>query len=164
MAIEWLKSWVVRDAPRGGEGYRDGDGARKENHIKNYDIWNKWKKRLNKSRQSAWFQEGEIWWTSIGCNIGCEIDGKSDRFSRPVLIMKWVSKNSFIGMPLTGTTKDNPGHHQCENESGSIILEQIRFYSAQRLLEKKGEMQSDEFEKIINAFVKYILSQKQKRT
>jgi hypothetical protein len=31
---------------------------------------------------------GDIWWASIGENVGSEINGKSRLFSRPVIIFK----------------------------------------------------------------------------
>ena len=37
----------------------------------------------------------------MGENVGIEINGKGKRFLRPVLILKKLSKNGFLGVPLT---------------------------------------------------------------
>lgn len=53
---------------------------------------------LRDERPSKLFNEGEIWWCSIGMNIGVEIYGKGGRFTRPVLIFKKFTANSFLGV------------------------------------------------------------------
>jgi len=47
-------------------------------YKKDFDTWNEKKKLINsQSIDSDFFVlEGEIWWTSIGINIGHEINGK----------------------------------------------------------------------------------------
>ena len=73
---------------------------------KDFDIWNKQKKLLNiRNITNLYFSERQIWWCSIGCNIGSEIDGKHINFERPVLILKKVNKAQFIGIPLTSKKK-----------------------------------------------------------
>lgn len=54
------------------------------------------------------FNEREIWWCSIGENIGFEGDGKNDMFERPVLILKKYNAEVFFGAPLTTSTKEHP--------------------------------------------------------
>jgi mRNA interferase MazF len=58
------------------------------------------------------FQEREVWWCNIGVNIGDEEDGKSEFFSRPVLIIHKFNKKVFWGIPLTAQVKDNPNYHK----------------------------------------------------
>ncbi len=75
---------------------------------KDFNTWNKKKKVLddNKIKYSFFYHEREIWWTSIGLNIGVETDGKNDSFERPVLIIKKFNKDMFWGIPLTSHKKE----------------------------------------------------------
>lgn len=52
------------------------------------------------------FKEREVWWCSIGMNIGVEIYGKGKKFTRPVLIFRKFNKDSFLGIPFTSQPKD----------------------------------------------------------
>ena len=46
-------------------------------HQKKFDLWNIKKKEINKKEKEIQFREREIWWISIGVNIGFEQDGKN---------------------------------------------------------------------------------------
>lgn len=45
--------------------------------MKNYDQWNNLKKQLEERKEMPSFHEGDVWWCSLGVNIGQEIDGKN---------------------------------------------------------------------------------------
>ena len=47
------------------------------------------------------FNERDIWWCSIGVNVGYEVNGKNGPFERPVLIIKKYNNDMFFGLPLT---------------------------------------------------------------
>jgi mRNA interferase MazF len=51
------------------------------------------------------FREREIWWCSVGENVGMEISGKGAFFRRPVLVLRKLDAFTFIGAPLTRTTR-----------------------------------------------------------
>ena len=55
-----------------------------------FDDWNIIKKDVHSSdkNKSLFFNEKEVWWVTIGINIGLEIYGKGSSFTRPVLILK----------------------------------------------------------------------------
>ncbi|MEK9183120.1 MAG: hypothetical protein AAB849_01275 [Patescibacteria group bacterium] len=46
--------------------------------------WTKIKIRIHISERVIYFREGEIWWASLGINIGHEQDGKNQNFERPI--------------------------------------------------------------------------------
>lgn len=48
--------------------------------MKNFDEWNIIKKQIEKTDKIVEFSETEIWWTSIGLNIGDEEDGKNEKY------------------------------------------------------------------------------------
>ena len=74
---------------------------------KDFDSWNEKKKKLDSSNKKFLFKEGDIWWCSVGVNIGKESCGKGRNFLRPVLVLKKLSNHGFIGIPLTTKLSTN---------------------------------------------------------
>jgi hypothetical protein len=52
---------------------------------KDFDRWNKTKKKLNAEIEPLYFREGEIWWVHLGVNVGYEIDGKKEKDRKSVV-------------------------------------------------------------------------------
>jgi hypothetical protein len=65
-----------------------------DSHDRFYN-WIKLKESLHKEKLRPYFKEREIWWTSIGFNVGDEQHGNNDIFERPVLVIKKFNKNIF---------------------------------------------------------------------
>jgi mRNA interferase MazF len=61
---------------------------------------------LEKKNVRPSFKEGELWWCSIGMNIGVEIFGKGADCARPVVIFKKFNADSLLGIPLTTKPKE----------------------------------------------------------
>lgn len=57
--------------------------------------WGILKSRLSQKDKHILFKEGQIWWCHLGMNLGEEEYGKGPNFTRPVLILKKFSKNSW---------------------------------------------------------------------
>lgn len=72
---------------------------------KNFDKWNEIKKKLDVSERSVEFNEREIWWCSIGINVGSEQHSQTEDFSRPVLVIRKFTRDIFWGIPLTTRIK-----------------------------------------------------------
>lgn len=73
-----------------------------EKYIKQFDLWNKNKKKINNlNSRPKRFKKGEIWWVACGINVGTVIDGKGNFFLRPFLIIKKNDNKSAICLPLT---------------------------------------------------------------
>ncbi len=72
---------------------------------KDFDNWNLKKKSLEGRDKKFLFNESEVWWCSVGLNVSVESCGKGAEFQRPVLVLKKLSKNSFIGIPLSTQEK-----------------------------------------------------------
>jgi mRNA-degrading endonuclease toxin of MazEF toxin-antitoxin module len=105
-----------------------------KNESSLFDNWNEKKKFVEKV-SSPIFHEREVWWCSLGKNIGSEEDGKGDGFERPVYVFKKYNSEIFLGIPLTSKYKENKYHYRInENESSTIILSQIKLMSGKRLL------------------------------
>ena len=116
--------------------------------MKDFDGWNEEKKNINSQKERLYFRESEIWWVSIGVNIGYETDGKSDSFSRPVLIVKKYNKFSFLAVPLTSKNKQGKYYFEIGDVDGKqamAILSQLRNIDSLRLINKIGSVNSDIF-------------------
>jgi len=127
--------------------------------MKNYSSWNKRKSQLEeKSIDGIYFREREIWWCSVGINIGDEEDGKNDDFERPVLIIKKFNKNIFFGIPLSSQEKENKYYIKLayENGKGQAMISQMRLFSSKRILRRITALSESEFIKIINEFKKIL--------
>ena len=76
--------------------------------MKNYLGWHKKKDELEARSIVPNFREGDIWWCSLGLNLGYEEDGKNENFERPVVVIKKFNKDIFIGLPLSSVVKIGP--------------------------------------------------------
>ena len=96
------------------------------------------------------FGAGEIWWCQIGVNVGDEEDGKGDKFMRPVLIFRKLSKNIFLGVPLSSKLKESYLYCNFEfkNNKQSAIIGQVRVFDSKRLGDRMGKLNKHEFNKI----------------
>lgn len=66
---------------------------------KRFSEWIGLKEKLHKAGKLPKIKEGDIWWCSIGENVGVEINGKSEFFSRPVLVLKKTESFWLHGYP-----------------------------------------------------------------
>ncbi len=128
-----------------------------EELLKKFTTWIKLKVRLNMKEEDTLptFREGEVWWASIGMNIGYEQYGKHANFERPILILRKFNKHMFLAIPMTSKDKDTPYHikfdyrkYAKERDSdgnllyvehrGIIVMSQLKNMSTKRLLRKVG--------------------------
>jgi mRNA interferase MazF len=89
-------------------------------YVKEFDRWNEKKKWTNSKAvdRNLFIHEREVWWCSVGVNIGVEIDGKNEDFERPVLLVKKFNGLMFWGIPLTSKAKENPYIVKVEHSKG----------------------------------------------
>jgi mRNA interferase MazF len=124
--------------------------------MKKFDEWNIVKKNTENQNFTLTVKPREIYWVKIGINIGNEEFGKDADFTRPVIIIRRLTKDLFIGIPITTTLKDNDYFHQFSYtnktrgiiENSAMIL-QLRTYSVKRVLNKIGKINTEDFKKII---------------
>jgi len=123
---------------------------------KDFESWNIVKQKLDSNHQPPFFKEREIWWCSIGINIGFEIYGKGVIMTRPVLILKKFSHTTFLSIPLTSKAKE--GKPFCipfsyKGKDGSVLLDQIRTMDSRRLAQRMGRITENQFETIKQALI-----------
>ena len=101
---------------------------------KDFDGWIRLKKKLHFCGSLPRIKEGDIWWCSCGENVGVEINGKNELFSRPVLVYKKLSRFGFVGIPLTSQVKYGSWYVEFDfkGKRQTAVLAQIRTFSVSR--------------------------------
>ncbi len=120
---------------------------------------------LLEDKHIPYFHEKEIWWCSIGSNIGFEQEGKNSNFERPVFIIKKFNRHMMWVLPLTSKIKITPYHFPVsyKGKQSTVILSQLRTISSKRLLRKVGKISDKDFKDVrerVAAFIKNDLSPK----
>lgn len=105
--------------------------------------WAKLKPRIHFSsiEPTVFFRERQIWWASIGQNIGSEENGKHGNFERPVIIFKKFNPQTFLALPVSTTGKEGAHRLMFKGVSGKrfiVNLSQMRVLSSKRLLRLVG--------------------------
>lgn len=115
---------------------------------KDFDKWNEVKKHIDFRDVGPFCNTREIWWCSLGLNVGSEEDGKNDLYERPVLVIKVFNRHILRAVPLTGRQKDDEYHVgiSYNGRSGSVILSQMKTISSKRLSRKLCRLDKKQFE------------------
>lgn len=119
--------------------------------MKKFDEWNEVKKQLNNKNNTIHFKEREVYWASVGENVGFEQNGKGADFSRPVLIIKKLNNHLFFGVPLSTQSKNGSFFFTFEllpNQISTALLVQVKVYDVKRLDQKIGMINKNDFEKL----------------
>ncbi|MEI6022372.1 MAG: type II toxin-antitoxin system PemK/MazF family toxin [bacterium] len=117
---------------------------------KDFDSWNSIKQDIEKNKKSLYANQREVWWCSIGINVGSESCGKNELFERPVLILKVIQKELLLVVPLSTKDKDSKYHIDISfSDTKSFAqLEHIKTISSKRLSRKVGRIPKPMFEKV----------------
>ena len=124
--------------------------------IKSFFPWHNKKECIDRKNKRIYFHEREIWWCSIGVNVGFEQDGKGKDFARPVLIFKKFNKEIFWALPLSTIIKSNKFYYPLnlgDNINRCVILSQIRLLDGKRLLDKAGIINNETYKNIQKAVI-----------
>ena len=124
-------------------------------YKKDFDRWNEKKKKMDQRVMGnpLFVSAREVWWCSVGVNVGSEIDGKNENFERPILVVRIFSQDGFLGIPLTSKDK---GHRYavpvCHEKGMSFAnTSQLRLFSKKRMLRKIGMVEMGDFKKVLVA-------------
>ena len=109
--------------------------------MNKYDEWNEIKKQTSIKDRKLGIKPREIFWVKIGQNLGSEEYGKDKDFTRPVVIVRKLTHDLFVGIPLTSSLKDNDYFHKFSYTNNT--------FSIKRVLNKIGMVNKEDFEKII---------------
>jgi len=119
---------------------------------KDFDKWNIEKKKIQEENfLDVFFHEREIWWCSLGLNIGYEQDGSKDNYRRPVLILKGLSIQTCLIVPLTTSIHLHllrPSIGLVNGKEAKALISQIRVIDKRRLVSKIGYIDQKTFSEI----------------
>ncbi|HAO64392.1 TPA: hypothetical protein DCQ44_00220, partial [Candidatus Taylorbacteria bacterium] len=91
--------------------------------------WIRLKEKIHNIKSEApLVSERELWWIIFGENVGSEINGKNDRFSRPGLILKKLSHHFYLVVPSTTQKREGSWYVPIlyANKDMYLCLHQIR--------------------------------------
>jgi mRNA-degrading endonuclease toxin of MazEF toxin-antitoxin module len=117
---------------------------------KNFDRWNAKKKRINHSAFIDYVNEREVWWCTLGVNVGSEQDGSADLFERPILVVRKFNKDTVLVVPLTSSPRRTP-YHIAVRHAGmefAAVISQLRLIS-KRLARKIYQMDDGLFKDVL---------------
>lgn len=133
-----------------------------KNENQQFNNWIKVKKKVHFKNKIPQIAEGEVWWCSMGKNVGIEINGKSETFSRPAIIFKKLSRLGFLAIPLS--TQPHRGDwyvpFKFRGKDEIAVLSQIKIMSVARLYTRLGQIDETDFEKVQQGFAKLYLGKK----
>ncbi len=127
---------------------------------KEFDKWIQKKKDCHfRPKNPPLFKERDIWWISVGVNVGFEEDGKHDNFVRPVLIIKKFNRELFLGVPMSTKLKDNKYYIpvSVKKQTVSVMISQLRVFSSKRIWNKLAELDEGDFFRVLEEVSKFFI-------
>lgn len=133
-----------------------------------FNKWNEFKKNLQKSERSVYAYPREVWWCSLGINLGSETNGKNENFERPVLVVRVYNKEMMLVIPLTSREKQDKFHFSIpvrsvdsitgieETKNAYVKLTQARVISSKRLARKIDTIPEEFFDGVREALKDFI--------
>jgi len=121
---------------------------------KDFDAWNVKKKETDARTDAPFCHTRELWWCSLGVNVGAEQDGSGSDYRRPVLILKGLSITTSLIIPLTTSSRRHPlrpSVGKVDGKDACALLSQMRVIDTKRLVRKIGYLDKRTFRDIRNA-------------
>lgn len=126
-------------------------------YINLIQIWCRLKIVLWGKQSKTIFKHGDIWWCSLGMNIGEEMFGKGEKFTRPILIFRKFTGNSFLGLPIIKQEKQGTWYVEItiHKERRWVMLNQARVLDKKRLTNRMGALDDNDFQKVKKKFIEF---------
>ena len=107
-------------------------------YTKDFDSWNPVKKGINEKEKSHKVRAGEMRWCSLGVNVGSEIDGKGNTFTRPVIIISIAGPDLAFVVPCSTKLHERAGYIQIQlkNKKVSACVHQVKIVSTKRIYDR----------------------------
>ena len=108
--------------------------------------WIEVKIELDRTNKGIYFKEGQIWWVSLGQNIGVESNGKHKYFERPTIVIKKFNRDCFWAVAVSGKTKKGEYYYKFDFRGKNLFvnLSQLRILSCKRMLRLAGNIDNNE--------------------
>jgi len=124
---------------------------------KNFDVWNGAKKVIESKESGAFCHAREVWWCSLGVNVGFEQDGTGKAFDRPVVVIRGFNDRIFFAAALTGRKRTGRYYFPIgtiDGREASVILSQVRLIDSKRLIKKVATLDEEIFSSLKMAMQK----------
>lgn len=118
---------------------------------KDYSTWHLEKTDVQSNKVRPFFHEREVWFCTMGANIGFEQDGRGEKFLRPVVIIKKFNNEVLWAVPLTTKGKMGKYYFTFNLDAVTIstaILSQLRLVDSKRLQYKIGNIAESDFKEL----------------
>lgn len=129
--------------------------------MKRFLEWIGIKEKIHTKKSPPTFEEREIWWTSLGENVGHEENGRGDDFIRPFVVVRKFNKELLFGVPCSSVIKENKYYFKIVVQAGNFktaaMLSQTRTISSKRLLKVIDKMGEESFKELKKALIKALL-------
>lgn len=125
-----------------------------EENEKHFKEWIVVKSDLHEKATVRDIKDGDMYWCAVGENVGVEINGKSETFARPVVVLKKLSKYGFMGVPLTSQEHSGSWYTPFifKDRQEYAVLAQARVFSVSRLYKKMGSLSDPDLDAIKTGF------------
>jgi mRNA interferase MazF len=121
---------------------------------KDFDAWNAIKKNIDHAGECRLYNAREVWWCALGVNVGFEQDGSGGEYDRPVLILKGLSRETCLVIPLTTSLNEHRMRipvGMVDGRAARALLSQMRVVDTKRLVNKIGFLEHEVFTSIRKA-------------
>ena len=119
---------------------------------KDFKNWHNEKTDIHNEKARPFFHVREVWFCSLGVNVGFEQDGGGERYLRPTLILRKFNNEVCWVLPFTKQEKKGKYyfsvHISDKKTKSTVILSQIRLVDAKRLQYKIGDILEGDFQEI----------------
>ncbi len=122
--------------------------------VKDFDRWNDRKKDLDGRGDRPFYHAREVWWCSVGVNVGNELDGTGKHHDRPVLILRPFNAETFFGICLVGHARTGRYYFplgKIDDRDAVANLSQARLFDSKRLIRKIGTIDERTFRELAKA-------------
>jgi mRNA interferase MazF len=123
--------------------------------MKAFLLWIGLKEKLHDlTHKPPLVSQGDIWWASIGENVGSEVNGKSKLFSRPVIIFKKLSHGFYFVVPTTTQIREGSWYVKFRQHDRDMnaCLHQSRAIDYRRLSSKLGTLDDEDYARVRRGF------------
>jgi mRNA interferase MazF len=116
---------------------------------KDFDRWNEKKKNIDRWTFTQ-FVHREVWWCSLGVNIGREENGNDEFLERRVLVLNKFNEDMVLAIPMTSTVRKTPYHFPIpyNGTKVALILSQLRLVSTKRLTRRMFRIPDPLFDEV----------------
>lgn len=123
---------------------------------KDFDGWSEHKRKTHDQAERPYYHVREIWWCSVGVNVGNELDGTGKHFDRPVLVLRPFNAETFFGVALIGHARTGRYYFpvgKVGDREAVVNLSQARLFDTKRLIRKIGTVEDRTFRDLVRALV-----------